>query len=97
MLETFEEIVVPGGGTLVIPVETGGSVPVPLEVLPDEVPLMVKIPPIGALGGMVLVPALAASVMNSARVLPEVGLKVSECFQQLKVRTYALILPTMPA
>jgi len=41
--------------------------------------------------------ALAASAMNAARVLPEVGLKVSECFQQLKVRTYALILPTMPA
>jgi hypothetical protein len=39
------------------------------------VPLTVRMPPIGAAGGMVLSEALAASSMNASRVLgPEVGL-----------------------
>ena len=38
------------------------------------VPLTVRIPPIGAAGGMLLREAVAAFAINASRVLPEVGL-----------------------
>jgi hypothetical protein len=45
-----------------------------LHTLKPTVPLTVRIPPIGAAGGMVLREAVAAFAMNASRVLPEVGL-----------------------
>ena len=78
MLVTSGGIEVPGGGTFEIVVELLDVLLPPVKTSPLSVamtvPFTVRIPPIGAFGGMVLSEALAAKAMKASRVLPEVGL-----------------------
>lgn len=46
--------VAPGGGTVVTPVEADDGAPVLVPEPPEGWPLTLRIPPIGAIGGMVL-------------------------------------------
>jgi hypothetical protein len=93
---------VPGGGTFEIVVELLVVLLPPVKTFPLSVamtvPFTVKMPPTGALGGIVLPEALAAKAMKASRVLPDVGLHESAIVIIYKTKkAYALILPTIPA
>jgi hypothetical protein len=88
-------MVVTDGGLLSLPVLLGSKTAPPIVVI--AVPLTVRMPPMGAFGGIVLSEAFAAKAIKASRVLPDVGLRGSATKPDSKGRIYALILPTIPA